>query len=205
MQIDFRGEIRGQMASPDLRAEQGTRSIGGFAAVFNSDADIGGYWIERIKPGAFAKAIKGDVRSLFNHDSSALLGRTISKTLELFEDDAGLQYRLDLPRTTDGDKVLELIERGDLTGNSFGFKVTHDEWDETGDVDVRTIHEVELYEVGPVTFPAYEATSLWLRSSKEIIEARSQIIGDRRIINHRHAALRLRMKANLDLLQRGGR
>jgi phage head maturation protease len=71
---------------------------------------------------------------------------------------------IDLPDTSDGRDVAALVERGDMDGMSFGFMVTHDEWDETSDPPKRTIHAVSLREVSAVTFPAYDDTTLALRT-----------------------------------------
>lgn len=158
-------ETRSLMQAPELRAQNGKRTLTGYAAVFNSNTDIGGYFFEQIAPGAFSKSLANDdVRALFDHDSGRLLGRKSAGTLRLEEDDKGLRVEIDLPDTSDGRDVAQLVERGDLDGMSFGFIVRHDEWDETADPPRRTIHAVELREVSAVTFPAYPDTSLALRS-----------------------------------------
>lgn len=165
-------ERRATMVAPELRAEGEKRTLKGYAAVFDSPADIGGCWIERVAPGAFAKAINGDVRALVDHDHGRVIGRTTSGTLRLQEDERGLAVEIDLPDTTDGRDLRELVSRGDITGMSFGFSVTHDEWDETQEPAVRTIHEVRLYEVSAVAFPAYAATEIALRSSSDLADKR---------------------------------
>ena len=142
-----------------------SRTLTGYAAVFNSEADIGGYFREVIAPGAFADTLKdSDVRALVDHDSGRLIGRKSNGTLRLSEDKRGLKVEIDLPDTSDGRDVAALVERGDMDGMSFGFMVTHDEWDETSDPPTRTIHAVNLREVSAVTFPAYDDTSLALRT-----------------------------------------
>src|SRR3546814_4468734 len=95
---------------------------------------------------------------LFDHDRGRVLGRSSTGTLRLKEDDKGLAVEIDLPDTSDGRDVATLIQRGDVSGMSFGFRVTHDEWDETVDPPVRTVHAVELREVSVVSEPAYEGT-----------------------------------------------
>lgn len=147
----------------ESRAKDG-KKVGGYAAVFNSETDIGGYFREIIAPGAFSEAVKQDVRALLDHDSGRVIGRTSAGTLRLTEDETGLAVEIDLPDTSDGRDAAVLIERGDLTGMSFGFIVTHDEWDETGETPVRTIHKVDLREVSVVAFPAYDDTSIAMRS-----------------------------------------
>lgn len=157
-------EKRGGGLGVETRATDEKRTLAGYAAVFNSDTTIGDYFIERIDPGAFDKAIKGDVRALIDHDSGRVIGRTKSGTLRLATDSRGLKVEIDVPDTADGRDLWTLVERGDISGMSFGFRVTKQEWDETGDLPMRTILEVELYEVSAVAFPAYDDTSLGLRS-----------------------------------------
>lgn len=147
-------------------AEDGAKRVAGYAAVFDVETDIGGMFREKIAPGAFAKTIKsGDIRSLFDHNSALILGRTKSQTLRLSEDERGLHYEVDLPDTQAGRDLRVSMDRGDIDGSSFAFRVTKQSWDET-DVDhpLRTIEEVELYEVGPVTFPQYPEAEVGLRS-----------------------------------------
>lgn len=161
------------LAKPlDFRANDKVKKIGGYAAVFNSAADICDYFREIIAPGAFAKTIKGDVRALLDHDSGRVIGRTTAKTLRLKEDDIGLAVEIDLPDTSDGRDIATLIERGDISGMSFGFMVTKQTWDETGDIPVRTIEEVELMEVSVVAFPAYDDTTIAMRSLEAIRKER---------------------------------
>lgn len=161
-------EKRSVMEAPEVRADDGKRTMAGYAAVFNSEADIGGYFREVIKPGAFADTLKSaDVRALVDHDSGRVIGRSKAGTLRLKEDERGLAVEIDLPDTTDGRDIGELVARGDIDGMSFGFRVTHDEWDETVEPNVRTIHAIELHEVSAVTWPAYSDTALAMRSRDE--------------------------------------
>lgn len=145
--------------------------VEGYAAVFNSDSEDMGF-IERIAPGAFKKALKtSDTRALFNHDSNIILGRTSAGTLELKEDKKGLFMSIIPPDTQlIRDMVLAPIERGDITQQSFGFTVKADEWKEIdGKTPIRTITEIgELFDVSPVTFPAYPDTDVALRSLENI-------------------------------------
>jgi hypothetical protein len=153
---------------PEIRADDKKKKIGGYAAVFNSVAEIGDYFREIIAPGAFSKSLAGDVRALVDHDSGRVIGRTTAKTLRLSEDAVGLAVEIDLPDTTDGRDIATSIERGDISGMSFAFNVTKQTWDETGEVPVRTIEELELYEVSVVAFPAYDDTSIAMRSLEEV-------------------------------------
>ncbi len=157
-------ERRALAAAPELRADDKGKTIKGYAAVFNDVADIGGSFREIIAPGAFKDPLGGDIRALVDHDTGRVIGRSKSGTLRLSEDDHGLAVEVDLPDTSDGRDLAHLLERGDISGMSFGFRVTHDEWDETKDIPTRTIRAVELFEVSAVAFPAYEGTELALRS-----------------------------------------
>lgn len=158
-------ETRSLRQCPELRADGGKRTLTGYAAVFGAQADIGGYFREVIAAGAFATTLQqDDVRALFDHDSGRLLGRKSTGTLRLEEDAKGLRVEIDLPDTSDGRDVAQLVERGDLDGMSFGFIVRKEQWDETVEPPTRTILDVELREVSAVTFPAYADTSLALRS-----------------------------------------
>lgn len=166
-------ERRALAVAPELRAAENGKTIKGYAAVFNDVADIGGSFREVIAPGAFKETIGGDIRALVDHDTGRVIGRSKSGTLRLSEDDHGLAVEIDLPDTSDGRDLAHLLERGDISGMSFGFRVTHDEWDETKDIPTRTIRAVELFEVSAVAFPAYEGTELALRArdkAKEEIE-----------------------------------
>jgi Escherichia/Staphylococcus phage prohead protease len=144
--------------------------LNGHAAVFNSETVIaeGSPWAFRevIAPGAFADAIaSSDVRGLFNHDANYVLGRTRSGTLRLSEDRQGLAYEIDPPDTVVGRDMVTLIQRGDIDGSSFAFTVAPDgdAWQHPGGgkLPLRTISRVsELFDVSPVTYPAYPTASV---------------------------------------------
>lgn len=160
-------EKRTHVGVVEHRAENDKRVLVGYAAVFERLAMIGSYFKEKIAPGAFADAIDGDIRALVNHDPGRVVGRTKSGTLRLQEDGTGLRVEIDVPDTTDGNDLWVLVERGDITGMSFGFRVTKETWDETGDVPVRTIEKLELSEVSATAFPAYTDTTIGVRSLEE--------------------------------------
>jgi HK97 family phage prohead protease len=150
-------EERGEGFAPVLR---------GHAAVFNSlSEDLGGFR-EQIAPGAFASAIvEDDVRALFNHDPNYVLGRSKAGTLRMREDEQGLQVEIDPPNTAVARHILESIRRGDVSQMSFGFVVRQDSWQRTADGShLRTLHSVRLFDVSPVTYPAYAATDVAVRS-----------------------------------------
>ncbi len=156
----------------EVRAgENGAKTLRGHAAVFNSDSEPMYGFVERIKPGCFSRAIgEDDVRALFNHDANFVLGRNTAKTLRLSEDDKGLAFEVDLPDTQAARDLVTLIERGDISGCSFSFRTLKDEWEysESGGTTLRTLLDVELFDVGPVTFPAYPATDVSVRSMEEV-------------------------------------
>lgn len=162
-------ELRSLLRQVECRAaDDGKVTVAGYAAVFGEVADIGGYFEEMIVRGAFTETLKtADVRAYFGHDRGRVLGRTAAKTLRLKEDSKGLAVEIDLPDTTDGRDAATLIERGDVTGMSFGFAVLRQEWDETVDPPRRSILAVELSEVSIVSEPAYEGTTIALRSLEE--------------------------------------
>jgi len=139
----------------------------GYAAVFNQmSQDLGGFF-ERIQKGAFANSIaKDDIRALLNHDSNIVLGRNKANTLELSEDEYGLKIKITLPDTQAARDLAVLIARGDINQMSFAFETKIDEWhEEAGNIIIRTLIEVKLYDVSPVTYPAYLQTSIAARSA----------------------------------------
>lgn len=159
----------------ELRAKKDKVGMEGYAAVFNKDSvDLGGF-VERIIPGAFSRAIKEkqDVRALINHNADKVLGRTKNGTLHLSEDDKGLRMDNDFPDTQDAKDVAKLIDRGDIDQCSFKFSVVRQKWGEEPDPAdptkkatrfFRELHDVDLYDVSAVTFPAYPDTSVNLRA-----------------------------------------
>ncbi len=193
-------EVREFVAGLELRAApEGSKSPGtmvGYAAVFEKySADLG-YFREKIQRGAFAKAIgKCDVRALVNHDPNQLIGRKSAGTLRMEEDEIGLKVEIDLPDTTVGRDTAESIRRGDMQGQSFSFTTSVDQWDWSGETALRTLVEVdELYDVGPVTFPAYEETSVAMRSFKAASDERSKPTGPpAHAVESEHDSARLRL------------
>ena len=151
-------------------AQEESRMVTGYAAVFDSDSeDLGGF-IEQIERGAFKEAIQtSDVRALFNHDNNFILARTASGTLKLYEDERGLKYEFEAPKTTAGNDLLEMIKRGDISQSSFGFTVEEDDWSNRDGMAFRKIKKVKrLYDVSPVTFPAYPEASVAVRKLEQL-------------------------------------
>lgn len=152
----------------------------GHAAVFDEWAEIysfpGETLMERVARGAFRKVLSAgaDVRFLINHDGLPL-ARTASGTMKLKEDTRGLLVDAELAPTTLAQDLSVLVERGDVSQMSFGFRVgKHDlEYDEDTGIVRRTITEFsELYDVSPVTFPAYEGTDAGMRAVEALAELR---------------------------------
>lgn len=146
------------------------KTLVGYAALFNSEANLGTF-SEIIRAGAFTKSLaSGDnIRALYHHDGSALLGTTRGGTLQLREDAKGLAFTLALPDTSHGRDLAILVDRGDVAGCSFGFRVPDggDRWEQRGATMVRELLNVELAEITLTSDPAYSDTSIALRNRPE--------------------------------------
>jgi HK97 family phage prohead protease len=174
------------------RAEGDKKKIKGYASVFYDPNDARTeYWlwddiVERIRPEAFARALKEqqDVRGLFNHSMDWVLGRSSAGTLRLSVDERGLYYEIDEnEKDPQWQSVAAKIDRGDIDGSSFAFRATSTTWEtidyEGRKVDVRWINDVDLFDVGPVTFPAYDGSTatrsrVSLQEYQELIQERSK-------------------------------
>lgn len=152
------------------KREDGTNSrhITGYALVFNTlSKDLGGFQ-ERIDPAALEGVDLSDVVALFNHDKNLILARTSANTLKLTVDKQGFEYGFDAPETTAGNDLLVSVSRGDVNGSSFAFITEEDNWEQVGDIIVRTITKfASIIDVSPVVFPAYDETSVAQRSMKD--------------------------------------
>jgi HK97 family phage prohead protease len=191
----------------EARAD-GAKQIKGYAAVYYDPKDAGTEYriwddfVERIMPGAFDAAIEDghDVRGLFNHDATLVLGRSEAGTLRLESDSTGLRYLIDPPNTQAGRDVVELLERGDVSGSSFAFVPTKVSWEEQRDqatnktTYIRKIESVQLLDVGPVTYPAYQSTTAGVRSESEAKDAMQGL----REFQNREREVRVRLRI-LDL------
>ena len=166
-----------QSAGIELRAAEGESfMLVGHAAVFDTlSVPLWGFR-EKIDPGAFAKAItRDDVRALVEHDPARIIGRNKAKTLRLAEDEVGLKVEIDVPDTQVGRDLQVSVARGDLTQMSFSFSVVSESWKTKDKVDIRTLEELELFDVSVVAFPAYEDTDVAQRrldAAKKAVEAR---------------------------------
>lgn len=144
--------------------------IHGYASVFNAPADLGEFY-EIVRPGAFRNSLQSghNIRALYDHDSSALLGTTRAGTLSLKEDHTGLAFSIEIPNTSYGKDILALVKRGDIAGCSFGFRVKDDNW-QAGDKFTRELLDVELHEITLTANPAYPQTSAALRSLDAMVK-----------------------------------
>jgi uncharacterized protein len=155
-------------AAFELRAVDGGRKVVGYASVFDSAADLG-LFQEIVKPGAFSRSLasnSSDPMALFHHDPSLVLGRRSAGTLALAEDGRGLRYEIQLPNTTLGRDLGELIGRGDIRGASIGFRVAEggESWSVDGATAMRSLTDLELFEISLTAIPAFADTSAALRS-----------------------------------------
>jgi uncharacterized protein len=163
------------------KREDGKRYISGYAAVFYREGDKQTEYqlftdlFERILPGAFTDAVKqDDVRALLNHDPNQLLARS-GNDLTLKEDSNGLWYEFPVDENDpDHLRVVAKLERGDLSGSSFGFMPTERRFVEYKDFDVVELAKVRLFDVSPATFPAYEGTSVGIRSADGIEQLKAE-------------------------------
>ena len=173
------------LKSAEYRANEGANGekiLEGYAAVFDRTTDLG-WFTEVVKPSAFNKTLAdgADVRALFNHDSNYILGRVKSGTLTLSIDDVGLRFKVVLPPTQYADDLWESVKRGDVDQSSFGFQVIKERWtyqnegtqDETA---LRELLEVKLFDVSPVTFPAYEETAVTARDKFGIDDSLNDVM-----------------------------
>lgn len=154
-------------AGMEVRAAEGDQParLVGYAAVFGDLSENLGGFRERIAPGAFAKSLGGDVRALFNHDANLILGRNKAKTLTIREDQRGLLVEITPPDTAYARDLMVSVARGDVDQMSFGFRTKKDDWEENDKGElIRTLIEVEVFDVSPVVFPAYPTTEIAVRS-----------------------------------------
>jgi len=165
----MKGLIEKRAVPFEVRAgEDGKPKLRGLAVVFNSETVIGNYFREVIRPGAFTKTLgERDIKMLWNHDTNFPLGSTRAGTLALHESARGLEVDNDPPSLGMNAGFLESIERGDVSQMSFGFEVVKENVTRfEGEMDLREILEVKLWEVSPVTFPAYTDTEIGARAAE---------------------------------------
>jgi HK97 family phage prohead protease len=165
-------ERRNLTGTAEIRATSGDQiTMRGYAYRFNELSHNLGGFRERILPGAGGRSLGvNDVFATFNHDNNNVIGRQSAGTLRTGEDAEGGWYEIDLPNTTVGRDLAELLQRGDVNGSSFTFYVNDggqrrasQDDPETG-LPIREITSMDVRELGPVTNPAYPTTDAALRS-----------------------------------------
>ena len=146
------------------------QKIVGYPAVFNKLSENLGGFREKIAPGAFTTTLGDgdDVRALVDHDPSRVLGRNVSGTLKLEQNTQGLKATIKPADTQAGRDILVSLERGDIDGMSFGFRTRTDKWETIDGEEIRTLIDVELFDVSVVTYPAYPDTSVAVRSMEKV-------------------------------------
>lgn len=165
-------EVRCQVG--ELRTKAESRMIVGYAAKFERWSEpIMGWFKEKIARDAFSECDVSDVIMCFNHNIGSILARTTSGTLLLSTDEEGLRFEFDVPATSLGNDMLELVRRGDISKCSFKFTVEEDEWryadkENAFEYDERTIRKIDkLYDVSLVVYPAYNDTEAGIRHLEE--------------------------------------
>ena len=172
-----------------------TVKVSGYAAVFDQEAVIGGLYRETFKRGAFSEAIKeDDIVFVINHVGLPL-ARTRSGTLKLSEDDYGLKMEAELELSDpDVQSIVPKMRRGDLDKMSFAFLPTVDEWDERGEMPLRTVSKSRLADVSIVTTPAYDGTDIGLRSLEKFREEKEKtVIKNSRSASHIRRSMQLKL------------
>lgn len=154
------------------RADEEAKIIEGYFAVFDKETELWPGAYEEIAPGAFDSSLKRDVRALLNHNDDIVLGRTKSGTLSLRTDDTGLWGTIKVNEDdTDAMNLYARVQRGDVDQCSFGFNILKEETEHRDDGSIKwTLEDVELWEVSPVTFPAYEETGISARKAQATAE-----------------------------------
>jgi HK97 family phage prohead protease len=161
-------EVRVNTTSFEVRAKGDGMTFTGYASVFNSPSeDLGGF-IEYVAPGAFKRSLqsRNEVKLLWNHDAGEPLASLRGGTMQLVEDEVGLKVTAQLPNTTRGRDVAELLRTKVIDSMSFGFNVIKDSWSRDG--QTRTLESVRLFETSIVSFPAYSSTTATVRSQPTI-------------------------------------
>ena len=156
----------------ETRTETDAKVIEGYFAVFDKETELWPGAFEQIARGAFDSSMKRDVRALLNHNDDIVLGRTKAGTLTLRADDAGLWGSIIVNEAdTDAMNLYARVQRGDVSQCSFGFNILKESTEYRDDGLIKwTIEDLELWEVSPVTFPAYEETGISARKAQATAE-----------------------------------
>ena len=170
-------EVEKRCFISDMKIEQrdgesASRTISGYAAKFDSwSSRIGGWFREIIARGAFDNCDLSDVIMCFNHNTDNILARSSSETLTITADEVGLKFSFDAPQTTQGNDMLELVSRGDISKCSFAFTTESDSWNYESNKEglaERTITKFKkIYDCALVVHPAYEDTEVGVRNLEQ--------------------------------------
>lgn len=167
--IDIKLQTRATSSGNDMFIE-------GYFALYGVETKLWDGAYEEIAPRAFEEALNDDVRALVNHDTSLVLGRNKSGTLELKSDAKGLWGRIKInPNDADAVNLYHRVARNDVTGCSFGFTILDEETDFRNDGSIKWIvRKVKLFEVSVCTYPQYEQTGVQVRK-KQYDQAKEQM------------------------------
>lgn len=169
-----------KMKNTKIREENGKRYLEGYFSVFGEPYQVWDGWVETIERGAFARylASGADVKVLWNHDSSIVLGSTENGTASLREDETGLFGSVEINENdSEAVSAYARVARGDVSGCSFGFDIARQDewWDDEGIYHTKITEVDPLFEVSPCTFPAYKATSISARTKEKLEDAKKRL------------------------------
>lgn len=192
-------EIRQMPLQAEIRSgDDGNKKIAGYAVKWRQlSSPIWGVYLEQFERGAFADSLKERVNEIYaawQHDVSETLGRS-PNTLTVREDEVGLWYEIDPPSWAD--RHIESIERGDVRGSSFAFAAAAVEydWESNKDYVIRTVKKAHLYEVSPVTLPAYPSSTTGVRGIDQVDQVAEMIKKERALREQNNRAYLERNKA----------
>lgn len=170
-------QVRSAPTSFSARSDDEGPVIEGYFAVFNSDYEIWPGATEQVAPDAFNNCLSLDVRALCDHMTNLVLGRTSAGTLELRVDEKGLWGKIKInEQDSDAMNLYARVQRGDVSQCSFGFDILDEEYIDNRDGSCTWIlHDVYLWEVSVVTFPAYAETSVEARKKDRETELKRQL------------------------------
>ena len=177
----------------DVRRQAGAFIATGHAATFNEPYGVGDF-MEQVHPKAFDNALRSpEVKALWNHNADNVLGSVGSGTLRLSTDTRGLLTETDFPKSALRER--EAIERGDVSQMSFGFRTIADRWERRADgTELRTLLDVELYDISPVSYPANPQTDVSVaQRSRAIWQSRGSPEAER--IEHAYRVRFLELEA----------